>query len=438
MDTKVKKFQTILLVVLGVGIVLAFLIFSGTIKTKSRGANQIQASGDVVMWGPFTSYTISDVINEFNSNNDNIKLTYVPKNPSNYDIELLEAFAAGNPPDVFVLPHSLVSKYQDKIILLDENTLPERSFKDLYSSGSDIFRIPTGTTALPVGVDPMVMFYNRDIIESAGLINPPTFWNEDFLPFVQKTTQVASDGLDILVSGAPLGETGNINHAVEIISTLAMQLGSKIVEFDDEGNVQVVFKDPSVVVGTPSVAALDYFTQFSNPTNDVYSWNKSYTSDRDAFASEEAAVYFGFASEILEIQRKNPNLNFDVAPIPQIKEINKHVTYGEFYGLAVPKTASNVQGAFGVAGAFSTGLYNVNFLSSTLLQPVRKDLLSIVPNNSYQKVFYDAAIISRGWLQPNPVVVSSIFKEMVDAINSGRLNSTRAVSDADQKLYEAF
>ncbi len=439
MDNKTKKFQTILLIVLAIGLALGLMVFGGVIKTPPKNTDgAIQASGTVVMWGSFSNSFVSPFISEFNEQNKNSVLSYVGFTEEQFDEELLEAFARGQAPDLILLPHTLISRYRDKVIVLSEEVLPVRSFKDLYSQGAEIFRLTEGTVGLPIAVDPLVMYYNRDIIESAGIINPPIFWNEDFLSFVQQTTSIeSSNGLDIERSGAPLGETSNINHADYIFSALAMQLGSPVT-VQTEAGFQAVLNQPSLVTNAPGASALEYFTNFSNPSNDVYSWNKEMPEARDAFALGQSAVYFGLASELLEIQRKNPNLNFDVTKLPQIKELNKSLTYGNFYALAVPKTSQNTAGAFSISGALTNGTYTSAFVEALGLQPLRRDLLAVTPSDGYRKIFFDSAIISRAWINPNPKVVSTIVSEMVSAVTSGRLAPERAVSEAEQKIYEAF
>ena len=440
MDSKKSNFQTILLVVLGVGLAVALMIFGGVIKTPQRGSDvQIQAFGSVTMWGPFVSTSlISTNINNFNNENQNIKLSYVGKNSQDYDTDLLEAFASGAAPDIIILPHNLISRYKDKVVILNEVTLPERNFKDLYSQGAEIFRVPEGTVGLPLGVDPLVMYYNRDLLDSGGIVQPPQFWNDDFLTFVQSVTQVDSDGLGIAVAAAALGETSNIKHSTEILSALFMQLGNPITSFNQSSLPESLIKEPSTVSNAPGSTALEYFTQFSDSSNDLYSWNKALPEARDAFAAEKLAVYFGFASELLDIQRKNPNLNFDVAPLPQIKELNKKLTYGNLYALAIPKTSINAPGALSVAGALTTGAYNVDILSSFSLQPVRRDLLAMNPPNPYQKIFYNSALIARAWFSPNPVILETIFESTVSDVNSGRLTPSRAITELNQKINEVF
>lgn len=438
MDSKTKNFQTILLIILGVGLAVGLMIFSGLIKTKPKGGEATLATtGSVVMWGPFPNAQVSSFINSFVDGNEGANIVYRYVNPETYDQELLEAFARGQSPDIVILPHTLVSRYQDKLITLNEESLPLRNFRDLYSQGAEIFRTNLGTVGLPVGVDPLVMYYNRDLIESAGYINPPKYWNEDFLPFVQDLSEIESDGLDIVISAVPLGEFQNINHATEIFSAIAMQLGSPITTIGID-RFESVINESSLVSNAPGASALEFFTNFSNPSNPEYSWNKEMTEARDVFALGQSALYFGFASELLEIQRKNPNLNFDVAPIPQIKEVNKSLTYGTFYAFAIPKLSKNPTGAFTIAGAISNGVYTSLFLDSLGLQPVRKDLLATSPSDAYKKIFWNAGIVARAWITPNPAIVEDIFRDAIEGVNSGRLAPERAINEAGQKIDEAF
>ncbi len=438
MDIKTKKFQTILLVILGVGLALGLMIFSGFIKTPNRGnQNNIAATGNVVIWGPFSGQLVSDFVSNFNSENKNSVISYVAIEPESYDEQLLEAFARGEVPDIIILPHTLISRYQDKLIVLDETTLPTRNFKDLYSQGSEIFKIQQGTVGIPVAVDPLLMYYNRDMIESAGFINPPSFWNDDFLTFVKAVTQRLDNDIEISLSAVALGEAENIRHTMPIISTLAMQLGSLMVT-QGEAGFESVLAEASLVTNNPTASSLEYFTNFSNPSNEVYSWNKEMPEARDAFAFEKSALYFGFASELLEIQRKNPNLNFDVTTVPQVKELNKSLTYGNFYALAIPKVGKNTASAFSVAGVIANGAYTVSFLDAFDLQPVRKDLLALSPTDPYQKIFFNAAIVSRAWITPNPKLVDQIFADMISGVTSGRLSPERAISEASEKINEAF
>lgn len=257
MDSNTKKFQTILLVILGVGLALGLMIFTGFIKSPQRGSSQtLGATGTIVIWGPFSHQSVSQFLNSFNEANQNSTVTYIAIDPLQYDEQLLEAFARGQVPDIIILPHTLIHRYKDKVVVLNEETIPVRSFRDLYSQGAEIFRVPEGTVGLPFGVDPLVMYYNRDIIESAGFVSSPLFWNDDFLAFTKAITRRENNSLKIINSAVALGESVNIKNSTAIISTLAMQLGS-LMTVPNETGFEGVLGESSLVTNNPVASRLN-------------------------------------------------------------------------------------------------------------------------------------------------------------------------------------
>ena len=101
------------------------------------------------------------------------------------------------------------------------------------------------------------------------------------------------------------------------------------------------------------IPPLRFYTEFSNPSKTVYSWNRSLPSSRDMFARGGLAVYFGYGGEITGLREKNPHLNFDIAPVPQIRDRRTQKTFGRMTALAVAKNSSNVETAFAVAYALT-------------------------------------------------------------------------------------
>jgi ABC-type glycerol-3-phosphate transport system substrate-binding protein len=316
--------------------------------------------------------------------------------------------------------------------------LPSSIFDETYSQGTSIFRVPEGTVGVPFGVDPMVMFYNRDILESSGFINPPRFWNGDFLEMVEALSVRNTDNLGIIRSGVPMGASNNINHFMPTLSTLIMQLGNPIHRFDPQtGLTQFILNGSSSFASNPAETALSYFMQFSNPSSSVYSWNSSMPESQDVFARGDSAFYLGFASELNQIQRKNPNLNFSVSQIPQTQELSRSVTYGNFYAFAVPRTATNSGVSLSVAGLLAGGPYSGQLLSSLSLQPVRKQTLAFNSPSFIQKVFFDAAIVSRAWIVPHPISTQANFATVISDIVSGVVQPSRAVGILNQILNES-
>jgi len=154
------------------------------------------------------------------------------------------------------------------------------------------------------------------------------------------------------------------------------------------------------------------------------------------FIAGNLAVYFGYAGEFSEIKRKNPHLNFDVTSVPQARDSIRKMTFGKMDGLAILKSSKNIPAAFKAAVLLSDAKF-IHVLSNELnLPPVRRDLLAKKPSDASGSLslFYNSAIISRGWLDPSPDETEIIFQNMVERIVSMEAKISMAVSLANGEM----
>jgi ABC-type glycerol-3-phosphate transport system substrate-binding protein len=235
-----------------------------------------------------------------------------------------------------------------------------------------------------------------------------------------------------------LGQYSNVDNAKDILATLLLQNGNPIVARGNDPTsisfVSMLNSNPSNLSISPIEAVIKFFIEFSNPANTAYSWNRSLPSSLDMFTGGKLAFYIGKASELFNIQSINPNLSFDVTGIPQIKDSTAKRTYGEIYAIAINKKSSNPAGAFGVAGMLSLGDNAKNFSVAVSLPPASRALLSTKPADPYLFTFFNSALISRSWLDPDKVKSDSIFKEMIENILSNNLSVGEAISKAQDQL----
>jgi hypothetical protein len=49
-------------------------------------------------------------------------------------------------------------------------------------------------------------------------------------------------------------------------------------------------------------------------------------------------------------------------------------------------------------------------------------------------VFSKAALLSRGWVDPNPIASTKIFTDMVERVMTGTLTTDRAIFEAQAEL----
>ncbi len=428
-----KSFQIIVLFIFSIFLIFGVLLFSGIVKFPGSGENA-GVSGDVTVWGTLPNSYFDKLFNEFNlaHQSESFSVRYVEKDKATFDTELVEAIAAGTGPDLVFLPQDLILRHASKIYPLPLTTISERGFKDMFIEEGELFFLGGNALAIPFIIDPLMLYWNRDSFSAAGFSKPPQYW-EEFLSVVPQLTTKDS-ATNITKSAVAFGESKNILNSKDILSMLIMQAGSKIISYSQQSGVHVDLSQNDTSGLRAGEAALQFYSEFSNPVKPHYSWNKALPSSRNMFLSGDLAMYFGYASEILDLRARNPHLNFDVAMVPQSKGVSKKVTFGKIQGLATLKTSDNLKTALHVEVLLSQADFMKNIPEYSYLPPTRRDLLQVKPSDPYLSIFYDSAIISNAWLDPAPKETTAIFSGMVDNVVSGRFRPQEAVADTASQL----
>ncbi len=413
-----------------------FCFVVGVILFATSKAKKSPGEANLLVWGTVSS----DVFSAAYSNasvfaNKSIKVTYVKKDSVSFDTELVNALADGSGPDVVILRDDSMYKSRNKIYPIPYKSYSERDFKDKFIQGGEVFLSPSGVGALPFMVDPLVMYWNRDMFSNANIAQTPQYWDQVF-DLINKMTR-KDNNANVLQSAIALGGWSNITNAKEILLTALFQAGTPVVSRDAAGTVSVLNSALNYTI-PPGSSAVDFYTQFSNPTAAGYTWNRSLPSSQNFFLSGDLAMYLGFASEIGSIQQKNSNLNFDVTFVPQIRNTQKKTVFGHIFGLAIVKQSKQIQGAFTLILSLTEPAAIKAMEALTDLPPVRRDLLSDKPSDAFRSVFYDSALISQTWIDPDPIKSSNTFRDMIEAITSGRERRPDAMERADQELNAAL
>jgi ABC-type glycerol-3-phosphate transport system substrate-binding protein len=300
-----------------------------------------------------------------------------------------------------------------------------------------MFLSPSGVTALPLFVDPLVLYWNRDIFANALIASPPKYWDELYALSGKISTHDSSS--DIIQSAIPFGEWDNVTNGKEILALLLLQAGTPIVSFDSQSKKYVSVLDGQFGQPiSPAESTLNFYTQFSNPTSAYYSWNRSLPSSLNFFLSGNLALYIGEASELFSIQQKNPNLNFDVTNIPQVRGNADKVDFAHIYATAIVKQSKSISGAFALITSLSEGPALAALEAQTNLPSARRDLLSQLPADPYRVIFYNSALIAHAFIDPDPILTSGIFRDMINSITGGQSQISDAVSAANAGLNDAL
>jgi ABC-type glycerol-3-phosphate transport system substrate-binding protein len=237
----------------------------------------------------------------------------------------------------------------------------------------------------------------------------------------------------ILKSAAALGQFSNVVNAKNILSALFMQTGNPIIS-EKNGSFYSALSDTSQSSLGNVNSALLFYTSFADPAKDTYSWNKSFANSKDFFSSNNLAFYFGYASELKSLINKNPNLDFAVAPLPQIKNANFKLTSAQVTGIAVSAFSKNLTTAVTAASLMTQGDFAAKFSSTLLIPPARRTLLSVRQTDAFFPTFYSSALYAKGWLDPSSKDSDNIFRTMVENVLSGSMSVENSIRDASAKL----
>jgi len=425
-----NNFQTILVAIFLAFFVFGVLIFSGLINIGNSGKTN-GVSGKILVWGTLPQAELTPLFDTLTGSNPNLVVKYVEQDKNIYEKTLVDAFAKDKAPDLFILPSDMTFENNNFIFKIPYTNFPEKTFKTTFIDGADIYLAKDGIIGYPLLVDPLVLYYNKDLLSNEGLLLPPTTWDELF-NLSSKLTKKKNDGT-ISQSMIALGQYDNVNHAKDILSMLLLQSNNPIISLTDAG-YRLAIKDSTPSGTSPINQIINFYLEFSNPSIDAYSWNRSMPNSFDMFTGGKSAFYIGYASELFNIESVNPNLSFDVATIPQTKGTNTTRTYGQMYTVVASKKSTSLTAALGVASLMTSGEFLKELSIQTSLPTATRSLLSDKPKDPYLLTFFDSAIISRSWLDPSRDQTNSIFKELIENSLSNKLSVGDAINKASNQL----
>src|SRR3989338_8018017 len=207
-------------------IIIAFIAITGIGLQPGPSAQPVE----LTFWRVFDdSDAYETIISDYQKTNKNVKITYRKQTVGTYEKDLLNAMAAGRGPDIFMLHNTWLPKHADKIVSLPSELMSLKDFQNTFVDAAyDDFVEDGKIYGLPISVDTLALFYNKDIFNSAALSSPPQTW-ENFVEASNQTVKADNQG-NILRAGAALGTARNVNRASDILMLLMLQSGVEMVD----------------------------------------------------------------------------------------------------------------------------------------------------------------------------------------------------------------
>jgi len=397
------------------------------------GSSSGPSSASAQIWGTINEDDISaTLVGAGVRDNETLSIDYTHVDPRNLRSRLVNKLAKDEGPDALLIPHTQLLQLKEFLVTFGPQMYNRRSFRSNFVEGTEVFTDQEGVIALPFAMDPLVMYWNRDMISEAGFVSPPETWS-DVQSYVDKITNV-DETQNINKAAIALGTANNIEQTKAILSALFYQAGNPVSEIDRNSYQSVLSDDDR------TEAAVRLYTQYANPSASTYTWNNTFTSDRQSFIANELGMYFDTGQAVSSIRSQNPNLNFDVTQIPQ-RENGQPRTYADMYGVAMLKQVNSRRrgSVFRAMQSLVSRPFAESLLENTNLTPVRKSVVAQASSDSPQKQTYlNVAPTARGWIEPDPAQTNQIFADLITNVTSGQSSVSEALNNADDRLQLLF
>lgn len=384
-------------------------------------------------WKTFEdSENLQPLFEAYRQKHPNVTIEYTKKNVENYERDLLNALAAGQGPDVFSINNSWLPKYLDKLAPASSSAFTYTDYKRAFVDVAVQELTKDGKVyGVPLVVDSLALYYNKDLLGTVGIATPPKTWDE-LSQDVQKLKRQDNVGY-FTVSGVAMGTNGNVNRAVDILYLLMLQQGA--VPYNEDGT-RPTFSSPIRKGGNylnPGQAALEHYTSFANPLSPNYNWNVNSDYSIDAFANGRAAFLYSYSYSAKTIRQKAPNLNFDVAPVPQPTLSAPSVNYANYWGEVVSKQSKHPDVAWDFLKFISSREALDKYYAQNKQPSSRRDLIELQIPDPDIGVFANANLTAKSFYKPDQEQLDAIFGKMIDAVILRGQQPEEALREAEQQ-----
>ena len=431
--------------IITLGLLFVFLTTSGFgCKITDKETKDAMKPITLTYWRVFDGEdAFEEIIANYKQLHPFVNIEYRKLRYDEYETELLNALAEDRGPDIFSIHNTWIRKYRTKITPMPESTtmaypvtkgtvkkevIPElrttrsfttREIKDNFveTVHKDVILEDGKVYGLPLSVDTLALFYNKDLLNNAGISEVPAYWNRELLQAVKKMTkQDPKRGL--IQSGIALGSSSNIERYSDILALLMLQNGATIIN----DSLQVKFHNvPDFAKNSgynPGLEALRFYSDFANSAKESYAWNSELNNSLDMFISGNLAMMFGYSYQIPTIRAAAPKLNFSVAKFPQIEgNPPTNINMANYWVETVSKKSKYQNEAWDFIQFIVKADQAKLYLTATKKPTALRSLVSSQIDDNDIGVFASQVLTARSWYRGNNVMrAEEAIKEMIDAI----------------------
>ena len=265
----------------------------------------------LVFGEPAEAKAFVDVAKGFQEANTGVKINTdaVPSQP-NHLLKLATEFAAGNPPDVWVIDYRRFGLLQNAGVIeaaepyLEKSTVIKAS--DFYTEPLKPFTVNGKLQCIPMNMSSLEVYYNKDLFDKAGVPYPKDGWTwDDFLADAIAITKLSTPDEKIYGVG--------IDPQLIRLAPFVWQNGGDIVDNTD--------KPTRLTLDTPEAKeAFQFFVDLQNKYHVVSSQVENASEkDQTRFLFNTLGMWL-LSRRVVPALRTSSGFEWDVAPLPQRKQ----------------------------------------------------------------------------------------------------------------------
>ncbi|MBI4008988.1 extracellular solute-binding protein [Candidatus Roizmanbacteria bacterium] len=306
--------------IIGGGVIFFLVILFFLLRLLFRAGPSKEVK--LIYWGLWEEKEIiAPILEEYQRKNQNVKIDYQKMVSTQYREKLLARSKNGQGPDIFRFHNTWLPEIKDVVSALPQKIMSNSEFeKTFYPIHQKDLKIGESYYGIPLYIDGLVLIYNDGLFKKAGIVSPPSTW-DDLTDAVTKLTVKNTDG-QLVTSGIALGLASNVDHFSDILGLMLLQNGADLKSLNQP----------------EAAGALESFRKFAEPPNNF--WDETMPNSVSSFIQEKVAMIFVPSWEILVIKNANPDLQLKVAPVPNVPEAAQ-ISIANYWAEGVSRYSKN-------------------------------------------------------------------------------------------------
>ncbi|PSK98273.1 carbohydrate ABC transporter substrate-binding protein (CUT1 family) [Haloactinopolyspora alba] len=238
-----------------------------------------------------------EIIAGFEEQNSGISVNLEVQSWDNINDVVRTKVQAGEAPDILNID-AFSGFAKDDLLYPAEEVVSPETLDDFQQSFIDNATLDGTVYGLPLIASARALFYNKDVLAQAGVSEPPSTWDQ----LLSTATKISELDADVYGYGMPLGsEEAQAETSIFTFGAGGAWTDGDSITVDTPENLEALKFMKSMIdagVTQPDPGATDR------------------TPMLDVFIQGKIAMAVGLPPTIGQIEERNPDLNYGIAPVP--------------------------------------------------------------------------------------------------------------------------